>query len=774
MDVEAVLRRIDELFDEKRAPEAEDLLMNALAAAVDEGDEISLLKLLNELMGVCRETSQWEKGFQAAQDAMETAERVVPVSSIPYATTLLNAATLYRAAGRLEESSELYDRVQAIYEEILKPEDPLMASLLNNRSLLFQEMGKPDLALTCLERALTLSIQRENKYEEAVTRTNIAGTKVMMGDVEGAEKEARQALAMFAEQGVRDQHTCAAQSALGSCLYIKGEFAAAMDVYREAMDLMEITLGRNGYYERLKENYEACAAAACPKGLDICRGYYEQYGAPMIAEHFPEYAGRIAVGLVGEGSDAFGLDDAYSRDHDWGPSFCMFVTEETYGEIGEALQNAYEELPISFGGFTRAPEAQGAGRRGVIVIGDFYERLLQARKYEDIAWENVSDASLAAAVNGEIWRDEEGIFTAFREKLLQGYPSPVLFAKLAESCGRFGQDGQYNLLRLIRRKDHQTASQCLHDALRTARKIHLYAEGRYPIHDKWLRKEMERTEVGSALERLLTTTWKEGMEILSAEEISAQNENLLLLRMNHIGDALARELYAGDYISDVDPNLTNQIEELLGKSIDSRKTTEELAMDIAKIEFAAFDRVVNEGGRADCQNNWPVFSIMRRSQYLTWNRTMLLQYLYDFRREISLGHNLITEKYGRMMASTAPERYEELKEHFPELSPEKIAIIEQIAGIQVGWMEDFASRYPGLAQKARRIRTEQDSPYDTSYETYLRGELGTYSDKMLELYARFIVDLAGKGANLAEMTMRESARLYGYADLDAAEAASAR
>ena len=37
--------------------------------------------------------------------------------------------------------------------------------------------------------------------------------------------------------------------------------------------------------------------------------FYETYGKPMIEKNFPEYVSKIAVGLVGEGSDCFGFDD---------------------------------------------------------------------------------------------------------------------------------------------------------------------------------------------------------------------------------------------------------------------------------------------------------------------------------------------------------------------------------------------------------------------------------------------------------------------------------
>lgn len=84
-------------------------------------------------------------------------------------------------------------------------------------------------------------------------------------------------------------------------------------------------------------------------------------------------------------------------------------------------------------------------------------------------------------------------------------------------------------------------------------------------------------------------------------------------------------------------------------------------------------------------------------------------------------------------------------------------------------MEEFAKEYPALADNARSIHTYEDNPFNTSYETYLRGELSTYSDKMLELYGRYIVDYARAGANPAMDIMKNNVRMYGYKSIDEAE-----
>ena len=188
--------------------------------------------------------------------------------------------------------------------------------------------------------------------------------------------------------------------------------------------------------------------------------------------------------------------------------------------------------------------------------------------------------------------------------------------------------------------------------------------------------------------------------------------------------------------------------------------------ELVMLEWQAFDKVQNEGGRASCQDDWDTFSIMRRAQYDTWTDEMLDSYIDDFYSANEAGWNLVTEKYARMEESTAPAEYAKIKDSLPPVSENKAAIVDQIAGIQVDWMEDFAANYPKAAANARSIRRETDTETNTSYETYLRGELLTYSDRTLALYGQFIVKLAGNGKNLAYMIMENTAKAYGYESLD--------
>ena len=63
------------------------------------------------------------------------------------------------------------------------------------------------------------------------------------------------------------------------------------------------------------------------KGLELSKLYFENIYLPELQKNFPELLEKMAIGLAGEGSECFGYDDEISRDHDFGPSCCIWLTD---------------------------------------------------------------------------------------------------------------------------------------------------------------------------------------------------------------------------------------------------------------------------------------------------------------------------------------------------------------------------------------------------------------------------------------------------------------
>ena len=218
-------------------------------------------------------------------------------------------------------------------------------------------------------------------------------------------------------------------------------------------------------------------------GLALSRKLYEK-AAPLLASEFPGDVERIAVGLAGPGSECFGFDDEISRDHDFGPRLCLWIPEEDAPRLAGPLRAFYARLTADLPGVT--PQAED--RSGVISIQEFYRRFTgcPGAPKEPMQWLRIPDHLLATAVNGEVFRDELGAFTAVREELLRGYPLDVRRKKLAARLFTMGQAGQYNLPRSLRRGDAVAAFLAAGEFASAALRAVYLLNGRYAPYYKWL------------------------------------------------------------------------------------------------------------------------------------------------------------------------------------------------------------------------------------------------------------------------------------------------
>lgn len=197
--------------------------------------------------------------------------------------------------------------------------------------------------------------------------------------------------------------------------------------------------------------------------------------------------------------------------------------------------------------------------------------------------------------------------------------------------------------------------------------------------------------------------------------------------------------------------------------------TQRLTALIVDMEWEFFDAVQNIGGRAVCQDDPRTFRIMRESQLHAWNKETLKSYLTDLLRAKNEGRNPLAEKYGYMMAYTSPAEYASLKGGLPPVPARKRKLIDELVSIQVTWQKTLADTYPKLTGQGRPLRSAEDTPDDTSFETYLRGELATYSEQTLRQFLSYCKALKKQNRNLCRNILEYTVRQYGYVSLEQAE-----
>ena len=507
-DADRFLQGLDAIFARHAAAsEAAPYLEQAMSDAENAEDDAGLLTVLNETMGFYRSQGWHDKNQWIVQRTIELALRMGLEGSETWATTLINCATAMRAAKQYNQAEDLYTQALHCAENVYPPKDRRIAVLHNNLSMLYQETGKGKASEHELREAMRIlreaSDNPSTDIDLASSCTNLALTLLDEGKTDDAHAYADEALAIHATaraQGVDSAHYAAALAGAAQVRFAQQKYGEAAAYYREALNLIEDRYGRDTDYWRITEENlskaldaakaagqsidepaHGVAAEPMPSGMELARNFWEQAGKPMLQSRYPDYAERIAVGLVGYGSECFGFDDALSRDHDFAPRFCLWLTDEDYAAIGTALQEDYEriahawrsehssaDLPDS----PTTPRAQGTMRRdGVFRIGDFFETLTGYREAppQDAPheWLALDESTLATATNGRIFADALGIFSKTR----QGFtfmPEDVRLSLISRRLGMLSQAGQYNLPRMLQRGDGAAAMTSIHEFTQAA------------------------------------------------------------------------------------------------------------------------------------------------------------------------------------------------------------------------------------------------------------------------------------------------------------------
>ena len=255
------------------------------------------------------------------------------------------------------------------------------------------------------------------------------------------------------------------------------------------------------------------------KGLDEAKKLYREYGAPMLHARFAAWEDRVAVGLAGHGSECFGFDDELSRDHDFPQGFCLWLDDETDRAVGVELARAYRALPF---GAARERSAMGEVSRGVLRIGDFYRRYTGSSDAPEslLQWLSLPSHALAEATNGEVFRDDQGRFTALRETLLHGMPEDVWKKKLAARVITMAQAGQYNYPRCVRHGEQGAAVLALTEFVHAACAAVYILNRRHMPYYKWQLRGMAGLDrlggLREALEFLLTADNDEQGRVLKS------------------------------------------------------------------------------------------------------------------------------------------------------------------------------------------------------------------------------------------------------------------
>jgi hypothetical protein len=129
--------------------------------------------------------------------------------------------------------------------------------------------------------------------------------------------------------------------------------------------------------------------------IEVARAFFVEAVRPILHRELPGL--RYAAGRLGSGSDVLALDDAMSRDHDWGCRLTLLVDEPDRDVVPVVREVLERDLPERFEGHPvqRLPFVGRTAERG----DELGSRMLSTGLAADLMW-------LAYALSRE-WRPYE-------------------------------------------------------------------------------------------------------------------------------------------------------------------------------------------------------------------------------------------------------------------------------------------------------------------------------------------------------------------------------
>lgn len=524
-----ILKKLTQMEDAEENLEMVPLYEEALELSREIYGEYNLktLEIYNNYGGHLRNLGLYEKAEHILRKAVICAKAVRGKEHPDYATTLVNLANLLRMMKQWQESESLFYQALALYKITIGENHFIYAGTMNNLGLLYYEKGNLKKAKECLEYSLhILENKAEYRIPYATTLHNLVDIYKKEGNIFKAEETLKREIEIYRQEHYEGTVLyAAALNSLGILYCEKEQYERAKSFMEESVKITKKHLGEASeayktgvknlemikeklQRQKLEKNHDileetlyhitsaACAQeadlkcndTAFVKGMDLCRAYFNEVCYPLLEKEFSNFLPRMASGLIGEGSECYGFDDEISRDHDFGPSFQIYIPKEDIPVYGERLQHRIATLPKTFQGFGARIESQyGDGRVGIFAIEDFYRKFIAAEGVPETLshWRQIPENALSTVTNGEVFFDNYGKFTKIRKELKRGYPEDIRLKKIAARLMKMAQSGQYNFPRCNKRKEYVASRLALSEFMSVAMSLVYLLNHAYRPYYKW-------------------------------------------------------------------------------------------------------------------------------------------------------------------------------------------------------------------------------------------------------------------------------------------------
>lgn len=170
-----IIEKLDEYLSRNNYSAAESHLRYWLDEAVGVNDKRGQLAIINELIGLNRKLGNEAEALSFSEKALALSEVLGLTETITHGTTLLNAATAYKAFGQADKALTLYEKAKSLYEKLLSNDDERLGGLYNNMALALLDLESFDEAEKMFNHAIAvMRLTKNGEPETAITYCNLA------------------------------------------------------------------------------------------------------------------------------------------------------------------------------------------------------------------------------------------------------------------------------------------------------------------------------------------------------------------------------------------------------------------------------------------------------------------------------------------------------------------------------------------------------------------------------------------------------------------------
>lgn len=282
-------------------------------------------------------------------------------------------------------------------------------------------------------------------------------------------------------------------------------------------------------------------------GIELSRHFFEETIYPILANEYASLLPEIAAGLLGAGSEVLGFDDAISHDHNYCPRVVIWVADDHFAQVGQALrQRLVAAAPSHYRGYPLLDHEFVQFIEVAPRVG-FFQRFLgvAALPTTNQAWLKLDEQRLLEVTAGPIFFDPQGRLHAITAQLAF-YPDAVRYFLLRQGFVRLSEVGA--IARTIRRGDHiATALYRAWFVYFAVKLLHLQ-QRRYCPYRKWMGRSLAQLgEEGQILKvKLETLVCTSDLNVVSAEVMSI---------LQFLGNLILQELGETNYCLSVKSDL---------------------------------------------------------------------------------------------------------------------------------------------------------------------------------------------------------------------------